>query len=63
VRVIQGFDYRDQKPVERTPKEWRAQLGKLLESGGFRRVAHGETFGHCKRGLIQFEIYGKVNAQ
>lgn len=60
-KVLQGFDYRLRKQVERSRQEWREELQKTVAHGGFRRVDHGETFGHDAKGLIEFEIYENVS--
>lgn len=59
-RRLSGFDYVLGKPVERTAAEWRQRLRELVAHGGHRRVDHGETFGHGRGALIEFEIYGNV---
>lgn len=43
---IDGFDYRIQKPVRRSRKEWIADLTAMVKAGGKRRVEEGETFAH-----------------
>lgn len=59
--IIDGFDYRIDKPVKLTRSEWRNHLRAIVHAGGFRRVEHGETFGHGKDGRIAFEIYANVS--
>lgn len=41
---IKGFDYRSNKPVEKSGKEWRKEVKSAIEAGGKRRVENGETF-------------------
>lgn len=60
-KVMQGFDYRMQRQVERSRAEWRDELKKVVAHGGRRRHEHGETFGHSAKGLIEFEIYDNVS--
>jgi hypothetical protein len=67
MRTIKGWDYRIDKAVERTTKEWKQELADVIKRGGFRRFDNGETFGQLPfkgtrvPGLgIQFEIYGRV---
>lgn len=62
-KMLSGFDYRLQKEVERSSREWREELVKLVKTGGRRRHEHGETFGHERNSLIAFEIYGNVQVQ
>jgi hypothetical protein len=45
-QLIEGFDYRIQKPLKLTRKQWREQLAAVVKIGGKRRVENGETFGH-----------------
>jgi hypothetical protein len=60
-KSLLGFDYRLQKQVEHSRKEWREELHKVVSHGGRRRHEHGETFGHNAKGLIEFEIYDNVS--
>lgn len=60
-RVLTGFDYRVRREVERSRSEWRDELRGVISRGGRRRFESGETFGHAKGGLIEFEIYDNVN--
>ena len=62
MKAIKGFDYVANRPAELTLVQWRERLSKLIEKGGFRRVEAGETFGHNKAGIIEFEIYATVRA-
>jgi hypothetical protein len=39
---------------------WKQRLAEVIRDGGFRRVEHGETFGHDKNGRIRFEVYATV---
>jgi hypothetical protein len=41
--AISGFDYRTDKPVKKTKKEWRAEVRAAIAAGGIRRVVEGET--------------------
>ena len=66
-KSLKGWDYRQDKAVERTTKEWKQDLADVIKRGGFRRIENGETFAHIPfsgRKLpnegIQFEIYGRV---
>lgn len=61
-RVIPGFDYRTQKPAQRTRAEWREDLRAVIKAGGQRRAENGETFAHGKDGLIVFEVYAILPA-
>lgn len=59
-KQIEGFDYRVQQPSKRPTQEWKAHLREVIEAGGRRRVENGETFAHDAKGVIVFEIYGRV---
>ena len=59
--VLPGFDYRSNRPSEKSRQEWRGELRELVAKGGRRRVAHGETLGPGPDGLIRFEIYDNVS--
>ena len=43
-KVLQGFDYRLRKQVERSRAEWREELKKTVSHGGFRRVDRAGTY-------------------
>jgi hypothetical protein len=57
---LKGFSYVTHQPMSLTLTQWRGMLSELVAAGGRRRVENGETFGHGKDGLIQFEVYGNV---
>jgi len=59
-KTLAGFDYVTGQAISLLTTEWRARLRLLILKGGFRRVEFGETFGHRKGGLIEFEVYGTV---
>lgn len=61
-KYLPGFDYRAGTAVTLTRGEWRERLGRCVASGGFRRVEHGETFGHGADGLVVFEVYANLPA-
>ena len=60
-KTLAGFDYALGKPVSRSTAEWRQKLRELVSHGGRRRHEHGETYGHGRDSLIEFEIYGNIN--
>lgn len=42
--LINGFDYRTDKPVAKSKKDWRAEIRAAVAAGGERKVVEGETF-------------------
>lgn len=60
MRAIKGWDYRKQQPVERTVRDWRAELDACLKRGGFINRERGETVLHARGGTIEAEIYALV---
>jgi len=56
-KLIKGFDYLKQKPVELTKKEWQEFMKGAVAGGGFRRGENKETFIHGNNSRIIAEIY------
>ena len=61
-QLINGFDYRTQKPVQLPRAQWKELLKQVVKAGGRRRVEDGETFAHGKDARIQFECYAVLPA-
>ncbi len=59
-RLIKGFDYVRNRPVEDTLDGWREVLEKIVKGGGRVRKEQGETFGHGRDALLQVEIYENI---
>lgn len=60
MKKVKGFIYtRAGTPAEYTRPEWREQIARLTEGGGFTRQEFGETFVHGRDGLIAAEIYAQ----
>jgi hypothetical protein len=60
MQKIAGFIYtKAGTPAKYTRPEWREQIKRLTDGGGFTRQEFGETFVHGKDGLIAAEIYGQ----
>lgn len=59
MKRVQGFDYRTDKPVVLTSKQWRTQLALVLTRGGRRVVIQGETLA-IQDGRIVFEVYANI---
>ena len=59
-RTIEGFDYRADRPVSMTRKEWRAVVRAYIAKGGRRKIVEGETFLIQRVGQIEFEIYANI---
>lgn len=57
---MKGHDYRVDKTLEQTPRQWAKEGATLLANGGRRRVEQGETFFHGADGRIAIEVYGNV---
>jgi len=70
---INGFDYRSQRPVRKSKKEWRAELRAAVKAGAERRVVEGETlimlpmeedlgapFGKRRSRVLAVEIYANI---
>jgi hypothetical protein len=60
VKTIKGFIYNKAgTPAEYTRAEWREQIARVTEGGGWVRQEFGETFAHGPDGLIALEIYAQ----
>lgn len=60
VKTIKGFVYtRAGTPAEYTRPEWREQVARVTDGGGFIRQEFGETFAHGPDGRIALEIYAQ----
>lgn len=61
MHIIDGFDYTTGKAVQLTRAQWRDKIRAVIETGGRRRVDHGETFLHGKNARITAEIYANLS--
>lgn len=59
-KLIEGFDYRTDRPVSMTRKEWRALVRAYIAKGGRRKIVEGETFLIPRVGQIEVEIYANI---
>lgn len=57
---MKGFDYTVPQELDQPPAAWRERINQVIADGGHRRVEHGETFAHDKRGALLFEVYGNI---
>ncbi len=43
-QLIEGFDYRSDRPIKKTRKQWRSEVKAAIDAGGKRKIVEGETF-------------------
>lgn len=61
-KLIPGYDYTTQKPIEASRTEWQQRIAAAIKAGGRRRFEKGETYIHGRDALLIAEIYANVRA-